>query len=336
MPYDLSLSHAFQSCLTPFSTFPTFLSWSTRGRDEGAGRWNGKAEQAGRSRAGRAGRRRRWATTAVPGHVSRHGRRRSQDGMAPDGPGASSAAALSSPRRPASWSPIGPPRSRRPTRYVVVTRQVEAGYARCAAEDLGTVAAELPDGVSAVPAEQADQIDRSGRPGPARADGPAPTTATCSSRGRFAPPAATEVALDLPPPQALLGTLRVGDRRGRAVDRPGRSGHRGDRRGRGRQRGRRRPDGRGHRVGRRPCGCGSAFPTRVAASVAGRCRGAHRAHAGAPLPRPPGGRRTPGVHRERRGAVRPDRGRTAAGTVDRPISHDGPPAAQRPSSSSSA
>ncbi len=95
-------------------------------------------------------------------------------------------------------------------RFVVVTSRVEAGSA-LRSEDLGTVAAQLPDGVTAVPAAQADQmLGRIARvqlePMAMLRDG------DLYELGRFAPPAATEVALDLPPSQALLGTLRVGDR----------------------------------------------------------------------------------------------------------------------------
>lgn len=95
-------------------------------------------------------------------------------------------------------------------RFVVVTNQVDAG-SPLRSEDLGTVAAQLPDGVSAVPAERADQfVGRVARvqlePMAMLRDG------DLYDRGRFAPPAATEVALDLSPSQALLGTVRVGDR----------------------------------------------------------------------------------------------------------------------------
>ena len=95
------------------------------------------------------------------------------------------------------------------TRYVVITRQVEAGSALNAA-DMGTATAELPSGLSAVPADQAQQlIGRVAR---------VPLNAMDLLRpddlfepGRFRSPATTEVALDLTPAQALLGTLRVGD-----------------------------------------------------------------------------------------------------------------------------
>lgn len=95
-------------------------------------------------------------------------------------------------------------------RFVVVTSQVDAG-STLRSEDLGTVAAQLPDGVSAVPSERAEQmVGRVARVGlepmaMLRDD-------DLFDHGRFTPPATTEVVLDLPPSRALLGTVRVGDR----------------------------------------------------------------------------------------------------------------------------
>jgi hypothetical protein len=96
------------------------------------------------------------------------------------------------------------------TRFVVVTRAVDAGSAVTAA-DLGTATAELPSGVSAVPAAQAqDVVGRVARIPLGAMDLLRP--GDLFEPDRFTPPAVTEVALDLPPAQALFGTLRIGDR----------------------------------------------------------------------------------------------------------------------------
>ena len=98
-----------------------------------------------------------------------------------------------------------PPRDR----FVVATTELAAGQ-RVTAGDLGTVAVDLPRGVVAVPADQAEgligRVARTSveelallRPG------------DLYEVGRFDATAAVEVAVDLTPARALLGSVRVGD-----------------------------------------------------------------------------------------------------------------------------
>lgn len=95
------------------------------------------------------------------------------------------------------------------TRFVVLTQQVDAGQA-VTADDLGTIAAEVPAGVSVV--EEGDAEDLVGR------------VARTSLRpmdllrstdlydaGRITGPGTTEVAVELGPAAALLDTIEVGD-----------------------------------------------------------------------------------------------------------------------------
>ena len=94
-------------------------------------------------------------------------------------------------------------------RFVVATSDLEPGHV-LTAEDLGTVAIDLPRGVAAVPADRAEsligRVARSSvqelalvRPG------------DVYESGRFDDTAAVEVAVDLSPARALLGSIRVGD-----------------------------------------------------------------------------------------------------------------------------
>lgn len=94
-------------------------------------------------------------------------------------------------------------------RYVVATRELPAGTT-IRADDLGTVAADLPDDVSAVPEEDVDQvIGRVARSGMAPMD--LVRSGDVFEPGRFATTDTVEIALDLSPAAALLGTLREGD-----------------------------------------------------------------------------------------------------------------------------
>lgn len=96
------------------------------------------------------------------------------------------------------------------TRFVVAARDVPAGTT-LSSEHLGLVAAELPAGTTAVPAAEVDQlIGRVTRV-------PITTMDLLRQRdvleaGRFTSSTAVEVELDLPPAQALAGTIREGDR----------------------------------------------------------------------------------------------------------------------------
>ena len=101
--------------------------------------------------------------------------------------------------------------SRPPTsRYVVATHSIAAGQT-LRADDLGTIAVDLPREVSAVPA--ADATDLVGRVAAASIEpmellGPGDVMAP----GRFTDPDAVEVALELPPARALDGIIRAGSR----------------------------------------------------------------------------------------------------------------------------
>ncbi len=96
------------------------------------------------------------------------------------------------------------------TRYVVVTRPIEAGEI-LGAEDLGTVAADLPDDLGVVSAEAADEmIGRVVRTSLDDLDLLRPDDVY--GTGRFTPPGSVEVGVELPPGQALAGSIRPGDR----------------------------------------------------------------------------------------------------------------------------
>ena len=96
------------------------------------------------------------------------------------------------------------------TRFVVLTRDVDAGAA-IRADDLGTVAAELPDDLSVVDGAAAeDAIGRVARVPLRSMD--LLRTGDLFETGRFVDPTMTEVVLDLTPAQALFGTITDGDR----------------------------------------------------------------------------------------------------------------------------
>lgn len=95
------------------------------------------------------------------------------------------------------------------TRFVVLTQQVDAGHA-VTADDLGTIAAEVPAGVSVV-AEQ-DAEDLVGRVARTTLQPMDLLRATdLYDTGRFTTPGSTEVAVELGPAAALLDTVEVGD-----------------------------------------------------------------------------------------------------------------------------
>jgi Flp pilus assembly protein CpaB len=95
------------------------------------------------------------------------------------------------------------------SRIVVLTRDVAAGES-LGAEDLGTVAAELPGDLDVVWAEAAEQmVGRVARTSlsamqPLRPD-------DLFEAGRFDGGRRVEVSIDLPPAQALAGSIRTGD-----------------------------------------------------------------------------------------------------------------------------
>lgn len=96
------------------------------------------------------------------------------------------------------------------TRYVVATADLPAGSV-IGAGDLGTIAADLPDDVTAVDeADATDMVGRVTRVPVAAMDLLRP--GDVHEPGRFPTADTTEVAVDLPPAQALSGTLRAGDR----------------------------------------------------------------------------------------------------------------------------
>jgi hypothetical protein len=96
------------------------------------------------------------------------------------------------------------------TRYVVVTADIAPGDV-LRAEQLGTVAAELPADLSVVAAEDAQGlVGRVARVALTSMDLVRPDD--LYERGRFTPPASTEVALEMTPAAALIDTIRVGDR----------------------------------------------------------------------------------------------------------------------------
>lgn len=95
------------------------------------------------------------------------------------------------------------------TRFVVVTRELQAGQA-VGADDLGTVAAELPADVSAIAEQDAERlVGRVARTRLEPMDLLRPDD--LHEAGRFTTPDSTEVAIELPPAAALLDTVEVGD-----------------------------------------------------------------------------------------------------------------------------
>jgi hypothetical protein len=95
------------------------------------------------------------------------------------------------------------------TRFVVLTREVGAGEA-VTADDLGTIAAEVPTGVSVVAEEDAeDLVGRVARTTLRPMD--LLRTTDLYDAGRFTAPGSTEVAVELGPAAALLDTVEVGD-----------------------------------------------------------------------------------------------------------------------------
>lgn len=96
------------------------------------------------------------------------------------------------------------------TRYVVMTRDVASGDP-VGVDDLGTIAAELPDDVGAVSGVEADGLIGRVARVPLH-DMDLLREGDLFEPDRFTTPGTTEIALDLTPAQALLGTLQVGDR----------------------------------------------------------------------------------------------------------------------------
>lgn len=95
------------------------------------------------------------------------------------------------------------------SRIVVLTRDIEAGET-VRAEDLGTVAAELPDELEVVWADSADQMI--GRVARSALSSMAPLRpGDLFEAGRFDGGRLVEVSIDLPPAQALAGSIRTGD-----------------------------------------------------------------------------------------------------------------------------
>lgn len=94
-------------------------------------------------------------------------------------------------------------------RVVVATADLEVGQ-RLTSDDLGTVAVDLPNGVAAVPAADAEAlIGRTVRTSVEELALLRPSD--LYEAGRFDDLAAVEVAVDLSPASALLGSIRVGD-----------------------------------------------------------------------------------------------------------------------------
>lgn len=95
-------------------------------------------------------------------------------------------------------------------RWVVAARSVPAGHV-LRADDLGTVAVDLPGGIPAIPAQHADDLIgtvtlvRLEHLGLLRPD-------DTLAAGRFVEPGSVEVSVEIPPGRAMTGTLQVGDR----------------------------------------------------------------------------------------------------------------------------
>lgn len=97
-----------------------------------------------------------------------------------------------------------PPRSR----YVVMTRAVDAGEV-VTSDDLGTIALDLPAELQVVPAADVDQLTgRRARTRLSELDILRPDD--LFEAGRFADPTTVEVAIELSPARALIGSVEVG------------------------------------------------------------------------------------------------------------------------------
>lgn len=96
------------------------------------------------------------------------------------------------------------------SRHVVATRAIAVGET-IGADDLGTVAADLPDDVSTVDGSRAeDLVGRVAASALQPLDLVRPTDLL--DDGRFLDPDAVEIALELPPARALHGTATPGSR----------------------------------------------------------------------------------------------------------------------------
>jgi Flp pilus assembly protein CpaB len=96
------------------------------------------------------------------------------------------------------------------TRYVVVTRDVPAGH-RLTRDDLGTLVADLPSDVNAVPADEAGRvIGRVTRASLAEMDLVRP--ADVIEAGRFTTPGSVEVPVEVDAGRSLGEALRPGSR----------------------------------------------------------------------------------------------------------------------------
>ena len=93
-------------------------------------------------------------------------------------------------------------------RYVVTVRPIEAG-ATLRADDLGTLAVDLPPGVVAVPADEATQLIGRVTTHSIATDELLRPSDTFDA-GRFSDPETIEVALDLPGANALQGVVGAG------------------------------------------------------------------------------------------------------------------------------
>jgi Flp pilus assembly protein CpaB len=101
-------------------------------------------------------------------------------------------------------SASAPPRSR----YLVATQSIQSGQV-IRAEDLGSIAIDLPSQLDAVPANQANKLI--GRvAGNSLSPSELLRADDALDAGRFVDPTAIEVALELPPAQALMGIVQQG------------------------------------------------------------------------------------------------------------------------------
>lgn len=94
------------------------------------------------------------------------------------------------------------------SRYLVATQPIASGQI-IRAQDLGSIAIDLPSELDAIPAAQASKlIGRVASTAVSRSELLRPGDALAA--GRFVDPTAIEVSLDLPPAQALQGMLQQG------------------------------------------------------------------------------------------------------------------------------
>lgn len=94
-------------------------------------------------------------------------------------------------------------------RWVVLTGDVPAGHA-VTADDLGTIAIDLPAGVAAISGDEASELIGRVTRSPGEAlDLLRPSD--LHEPGRFARPGSVELALELSAARALSGTVRTGD-----------------------------------------------------------------------------------------------------------------------------